>query len=323
MRNAVKAHSFLFFLTIFAVLLPAVRNAFVIHVIIMIFTAATMGLAWNIIGGFGGQLSLGHAAFYGIGAYTSTLMGIHFGISPWIGMVLGGLLAVLASLVIGIPCFKLRGTYFTLATIAFAEVLRILCIYYKGLTEGSLGIALKFNPGFWNMMFESKVSYAYIALVFMALTYYCSRWIERSRLGYYLIGLKENEDGVQALGVNTYGVKLTAFMISAFITAVIGSFFAQYILFIDPHGEFSLTLSIFITLPVMIGGIGTTFGPIIGALIITPLQELPSLFIGGDYQGLQHVFFGLILIVVVLWIPQGVVSWGREKWRKRHRNPTS
>ena len=320
MRNAIKAHYFLLFLAAVAVLLPVVRNAFVIHVLIMILTAATMGLAWNIIGGFGGQLSLGHTAFYGIGAYTSTQLGIYFGLSPWIGMLIGGLLAVLASLIIGIPCFKLRGTYFTLATIAFAEVLRILCVYYKGITQGSLGIALKFNPGFWNMMFESKVPYAYIALVFLALAYCCSRGIERSRLGYYLIGLKENEDGTQALGINTYGVKLTAFMISAFITAIIGSFFAQYILFIDPHGEFSLMLSIFITLPVMIGGIGTTLGPIIGAFIITPLQELPSLFIGGQYQGLQNVFFGVILIVAVLWMPQGVVSWVRERWQRRNQN---
>ena len=320
MRNAIKANAFLLFLAAVAISLAVIRNAFVIHVLIMVLTAATMGLAWNIIGGFGGQLSLGHTAFYGIGAYTSTLLSIHFGISPWIGMFLGGLLAVVASLIIGIPCFKLRGTYFTLATIAFGEVLRILCIYYKGLTEGSLGIALKFNPGFWNMMFESKVPYAYIALVFMALTYYCSRWIERSRLGYYLIGLKENEDGTQALGINTYRVKLAAFMISAFITAVVGTFFAQYILFIDPHGEFSLTLSIFITLPVMIGGIGTTLGPVIGAFIITPLQELPSLFIGGQYQGLQHVFFGVILIVVVLWMPQGVVSWVKERWQQRDKD---
>ena len=313
MARVLKEKYFFLFFVFLAAILPLIRNEFVVHVFIMIFTAATMGLAWNIISGYGGQLSLGHAAFYGIGAYTSTLLYNHFGISPLIGMVVGGCLAVVASVILGIPCFRLRGTYFVLATIAFAEVLRILCVYFRELTEGSLGIAMKFEPGFANLMFEHKEPYAYIALGLMAAVYYISVWIGRSRLGYYLIGIKENEDGTQALGVNTYLVKLIAFMISAFITAIIGSFFAQYILYIDPHGEFSLTLSIFIALPVMIGGIGTTLGPIIGAFMITPLVELPTLFIGGEYQGVQNIFFGVVLILVVIWIPQGVLKWAQEK----------
>ena len=304
-----KGNYFLGFLILLAVLVALVQNAFVLHLLIMVFTSAALGLAWNIIGGYGGQLSLGHAAFYGIGAYTSTLLFLHLGVTPWLGMIAGGCLAVIASLVLGIPCFRLRGTYFTLATIAFAEVLRILVVYFKEFTGGSIGIVLKFNAGFLNLMFKNREPFAYIALGFMVLTYYLSVWIEKSRLGYYLTALKENEDGARAIGINTYRCKLFALMISAFLTALIGSFFAQYLTFIEPESEFSLGLSIAMTLPVMIGGIGTALGPVIGAFIITPLQELLRIYISGEHQGLQHIIYGIVLVVVVICIPQGVYKW--------------
>jgi len=313
-----KGSYFLGFLILLALLVAVVQNAFVLHLLIMVFTSAALGLAWNFIGGYGGQLSLGHAAFYGIGAYTSTLLFVHLGVTPWLGMIAGGLLAVIASLVLGIPCFRLRGTYFTLATIAFAEVLRILVVYFKEFTGGSIGIVLKFNAGFLNLMFKNREPFAYVALGFMALTYYLSVWIENSRLGYYLTALKENEDGARALGINTYRCKLIALMISAFLTALIGSFFAQYLTFIEPESEFSLGLSIALTLSVMIGGIGTALGPVIGAFIITPLQELLRIYISGEYQGLQHIIYGIVLVVVVICIPQGVYKWVTETiFRKR------
>lgn len=304
-----KGNYFLGFLILLAVLVAVVQNSFVLHLMIMVFTSAALGLAWNVIGGYGGQLSLGHAAFYGIGAYTSTLLSIHLGLTPWLGMIAGGFLAVMASLVLGIPCFRLRGTYFTLATIAFAEVLRILVVFFKDFTGGSIGIVLKFNAGFLNLMFKNREPFAYIALGFMALTYYLSVYIENSRLGYYLTALKENEDGARSLGINTYRCKLIALMISAFLTAMIGSFFAQYLTFIEPESEFSLGLSIALTLPVMIGGIGTALGPVIGAFIITPLQELLRVYISGEYQGLQNIIYGIVLVVVVICIPQGIYKW--------------
>jgi len=313
-----KGNYFLAFLIFLALLVAVVQNAFVLHLLIMVFTSIALGLAWNFIGGYGGQLSFGHAAFYGIGAYTSTLLFVHLGVTPWLGMIAGGILAVIASLVLGMPCFRLRGTYFTLATIAFAEVLRILVVYFKEFTGGSIGIVLKFNPGFLNLMFKNREPFAYIALGFMVLTYYLSVWIENSRLGYYLTALKENEDGARALGINTYRCKLIALMISAFLTALIGSFFAQYLTFIEPESEFSLGLSIAMTLPVMIGGIGTALGPVIGAFIITPLQELLRIYISGEYQGLQHIIYGIVLVVVVVCIPQGVYKWVTESiFRKR------
>ena len=307
-----KGNYFIAFLIFLALLVGVVKNAFVLHLLIMVFTSVALGHAWNFIGGYGGQLSFGHAAFYGIGAYTSTLLFVHLGVTPWLGMVAGGVLAVIASLVLGIPCFRLRGTYFTLATIAFAEVLRILVVYFKEFTGGSIGIVLKFNAGFLNLMFKNREPFAYIALGFMVLTYYLSVWIENSRLGYYLTALKENEDGARALGINTYRCKLTALMISAFLTALIGSFFAQYLTFIEPESEFSLGLSIGLTLSVMIGGIGTAMGPVIGAFIITPLQELLRIYISGEHQGLQNIIYGIVLVVVVVCIPQGVYKWVTE-----------
>jgi branched-chain amino acid transport system permease protein len=312
-----KGNYFLWFLILLALVVAVVQNAFVLHLMIMVFTSVALGLAWNIIGGYGGQLSLGHAAFYGIGAYTSTLLFVHFGLSPWLGMIAGGILAVVASLVLGIPCFRLRGTYFTLATIAFAEVLRILVVYFKEFTGGSIGIVLKFNAGFLNLMFKNREPFAYIALGFMALTYYLSVWIENSRLGYYLTALKENDEGARALGINTYHCKLMALMISAFLTALIGSFFAQYLTFIEPESEFSLGLSISLTLSVMIGGIGTAMGPVIGAFIITPLQELLRIYISGEHQGLQNIIYGIVLVVVVICIPQGIYKWATEKVFKK------
>ena len=302
-------YRYVLFIAIQCVVLFMIKNAFVLHIFIMIFTSSALGLAWNIIGGFGGQFSIGHAAFYGIGAYTSTLLFVHFGISPWLGMLAGGVLAGMASLLIGLPSFRLRGTYFCLATIAFAEVLRILVIYFKSITEGGVGISLPFQPGFSNLMFKSKEPYAFIALGLMALVIVASAWIERSRLGYFLVAIKENEDSAKALGINTFGCKMIAFFLSAFFTALVGSFFAQYIMFIDPESEFSMGLSMFITLPVMIGGIGTTFGPIIGSFMISPLQELLSMFISGEYQGLQNVIFGTTLVLVVLFIPEGAFKW--------------
>jgi branched-chain amino acid transport system permease protein len=312
-----KGNYFLGFLVLLALLVAVVQNAFVLHLFIMVFTSIALGLAWNFIGGYGGQLSFGHAAFYGIGAYTSTLLFVHLGITPWLGMIAGGILAVVASLVLGMPCFRLRGTYFTLATIAFAEVLRILVVYFKEFTGGSIGIVLKFNAGFLNLMFRDREPFAYIALGFMALTYYLSVWVENSRLGYYLTALKENEDGARALGINTYRCKLVALMLSAFLSAMIGSFFAQYLTFIEPESEFSLGLSIAMTLPVMIGGIGTALGPVIGAFIITPLQELLRIYISGEYQGLQNIIYGIVLVVVVICIPQGVYRWITESIFKK------
>jgi len=275
----------------------------------MIFLHAGAAASWNLIGGYAGQLSLGHAAFYGIGAYTSTLLFIQQSVSPWIGMLMGGVIAAVVAGIISFPCFKLRGPFFTLATIAFAEVVRILAIYCRGFTRGAIGITIPFRPGLENLIFHGKMAYCYFALVIMLTVFLVSYAIEKSRLGYYLVALREDEDAAQALGVNTTVCKLIAMMVSAFFTAICGTLAAQYVLFIEPISEFSIDRSVLFALISIIGGIGTTSGPIIGSFILTPLQEFLRAWLGGQYQGLHIFIYGCILIAVVILLPEGVIAW--------------
>ncbi|MDH7498843.1 MAG: branched-chain amino acid ABC transporter ATP-binding protein/permease [candidate division NC10 bacterium] len=305
-----------------------VRNEFFTNLVIWIFFYASLGLSWNLIGGFAGQLSLGHAAFYGLGAYTSVLLFMHFQISPWIGMLGGGAMAVLFALIIGFPCFRLRGPFFTLATIAAAEVLRILAIYFKDLTGGSVGIQVNVKPSFAHFVFESRIPYLFIAWGMLLGALLLSLWIERSWLGSSLIALREDPDAAEALGINTTWVKMIALMVSAFFTALAGVFYTQFVHFIEPYSEFSLENSIQFAMIPMVGGMGTSIGPVVGSFILTPLQELIRAWLGGRFLGLHWVAYGLVLILVVIFMPQGVVGFFRsrkiglpESWRRLFRPP--
>ncbi len=291
-----------------------VKNPFVLHILIMILFYAALGSAWNLIGGFGGQLSLGHAAFFGLGAYSCVLLNIDRGVNPWVGMLVGALITSAFAAAISYPCFRLRGPFFTLATIAFAEVLRILIIYFKDFTRGSVGITIPQKMGLENFMFREKAPYLYIVLSFMVGVFLISYWIEKSRFGYHLIALREDEDAAESLGVNTARTKLLAAIVSAALTSIGGVFYAQYILFIEPYSEFSLDLSIQFALVPMIGGMGTSVGPIIGSFVLTPLQELLRAWLGGKYAGLHLVIYGCILMLVVIFMPQGILGLIKEKF---------
>jgi branched-chain amino acid transport system permease protein len=268
------------------------------------------------VGGFAGQLSLGHAAFFGIGAYTSTLLFLSFNISPWIGMLAGGALAAAVAFAIGYPSFKLRADYFALATIAFAEVVRLVSVYWRSLTGGSMGLAIPFEPGWGNMVFHGKLVYYYIGVVLMGLVILVSYLISKSIFGFYLAAIKEDEDAAEASGVTAHKCKLLAAMISAFITAVCGVYYAQYLLFIEPIGVFPLFLSIQLALIAVIGGIGTVWGPVIGAFLIIPLNELLRGWLGGAFHGLSFVIYGMVLILVVTFMPNGIIAWFAELYRK-------
>jgi branched-chain amino acid transport system permease protein len=302
-----------------------VKDKFYLHVLIMMMFYASASSAWNIVGGFAGQLSLGHAAFFGIGAYTSTLLFIDLGISPWIGMLIGGILATLVSGAIGYPSFRLRGPFFTLVTIAFAEVLRILTLYAHDFTKGSIGISVPFRPALRNFIFRQLSAYVYVALAFMVITVLVSLWIEHSRLGYYLAALREDEDAAQALGIDTARYKLVAVLVSAFFTALAGTFYAQYIFYIEPFQTFSLDFSILLAMMAIIGGVGTVWGPVAGAFLVTPLQEVLQAKLGGELQGLHLVVYGTVLIVVVIVLPQGIVpslaGWGKRAFGQREARP--
>ncbi len=308
-----------------AVVTFTVQDKFYLHLLIMMLFYAAVSSAWNIVGGFAGQLSLGHAAFFGIGAYTSTLLFIDLGISPWFGMLIGAALATLVSGAIGYPSFRLRGPFFTLVTIAFAEVLRILTLYAHDLTKGSIGISVPFRPGVGNFIFRQLSAYAYVALAFLVITVLASLWIEHSRLGYYLAALREDEDAAQALGIDTARYKLVAVLVSAFLTSLAGTFYAQYIFYIEPFQTFSLDFSVLLAMMAIIGGVGTVWGPVAGAFLVTPLQEVLQAKLGGALQGLHLVIYGTVLIVVVVLLPQGIVAsltaWGRRVFGRKEIRP--
>ncbi|HTU00355.1 MAG TPA: branched-chain amino acid ABC transporter permease [Candidatus Sulfotelmatobacter sp.] len=285
-----------------------VQDKFYLHLAIMMLFYAAVSSAWNIVGGFAGQLSLGHAAFFGIGAYTSTLLFINRGISPWIGMLVGAALATVVAGAIGYPSFRLRGPFFTLVTIAFAEVLRILTLYFHDFTRGSIGISVPFRPGPGNFIFRQLPAYVYVALAFLIIAVLVSLWIENSRLGYYLAALREDEDAAQALGIDTARYKLVAVLVSAFLTSLGGTFYAQYIFYIEPFQTFSLDFSVLLAMMAIIGGLGTVWGPVAGAFLVTPLQEVLQAKLGGTLQGLHLVIYGAVLIVVVIALPQGIVG---------------
>jgi len=302
------------FLLILVILPMFVKNPFYVHNLIMIFFYAALSSTWNIIGGFAGQISLGHAAFFGIGAYTSSILYIDLGVSPWIGMLAGGLLAMIVAAIISYPCFKLRGPFFTLSTIAFGEVIRLLASYFRDLTNGAVGLLVPFKPGIGTLMFRGKVPYYYFALILMVVVILISKKIATSKMGYYLVSLREDEEAAQAIGVNTSIYKLWAMMVSAFFAGVAGVFYAQYILFIEPESVFSSAMSTQFALMSIIGGLGTVAGPVVGAFILTPLSEFLRSWLGGSFQGLHLAIYGVLLIIVVILMPQGIVVWAKEKY---------
>ena len=314
-----------FYVTLALVVIPAilalvVKDKFYLHVLIMMMFYAAASSAWNIIGGFGGQLSLGHAAFFGIGAYTSTLLFIDFGISPWVGMLAGAAISMVIAAIIGYPSFRLRGPFFTLVTIAFSVVLRILAVSAQDITKGSIGLSVPFRPSLQNFIFRDLSTYAFVALGFMLIMILVSLWIERSRIGYYLAAIRENEEAAQALGVNTTRYKLIALLVSACFTSVAGTFYAQYISYIEPYGIFALDFSVLLAMMAIIGGMGTVWGPVAGAFIVTPLSEFLRASLGGELQGLYLVIYGTVLILIVILLPSGVVPFiaGRLKRGSRH-----
>ena len=274
---------------------------------------AGLGCAWNVIGGYGGQFSIGHGAFFGIGAYTSTLLYLRFGISPWIGMVCGGTLAALISLVVFWPCFRLRGIFFTMASLAFAEIVMVISVYWQSLTNGNVGLLILYNPKLINLIFESKIGYAYTALIYMLIAYGICVAIEKTRLGSHLTAVREEEEAAESLGVKSTRYKAYAMMLSAFFTAIGGTIMAQYTQFIDPDTLFDVALSVRFALLAIIGGIATAVGPIIGSAIMTPLDTLLRGSLGGQFAGLGLFVYGIFLVLFVLLLPEGVLKWLREK----------
>jgi branched-chain amino acid transport system permease protein len=280
------------------------------HVMIMIFLYAALATAWNIIAGYCGQISLGQAVFFGVGAYTSSLLFKEMGVTPWLGMVAGVVIAVLVSQVIGYPVFRLRGHYFAIATICVGEIVQALVVNWDAV-GGARGvfIPIKRPDSLVNFQFhQSKAFYYYIALGLLLLALGATRWIERSRHGYYFRAVREDQDAAAALGVNVAGEKLRALAISAALTAMGGTFYAQYLLFIDPESVFPLSLSILICLVAVLGGVGTLWGPVLGAAVLVPLQEGTRVMLGGTGKALDLVIYGALIIVIAVAQPGGLMA---------------
>jgi len=301
---------YLFLASILAALLvlPLFLDKYVLGIFVMIFFYAYLGMSWNVLTGYTGHISLGHALYVGIGAYSSTYLAQTFNLSPWIGMLAGGLIAVLIALFLGFLGFRfgLRGVYFVILTIAFAEIARLIVSHVDALGSFS-GIFLDFRPSFWNFQFRGNVPYYYISLGFMVASVIVVRIIETSKLGRFMVAIREDEEAAQALGVNAFKYNMIAIAVSAFMTSLSGTFYANYIFYLHPNSLFGMGLSIELVLRPIIGGLGTLFGPIIGSFVLTPLSEVSrAYFAKGGLEGLHLILYGVLAILVVLFMPKGI-----------------
>ena len=291
---------------VFLAVLPAVvRNPYVLHMLVLCLLWTVLGQSWNLLGGYTGQVSFGHAAFFGIGAYTTGIL-VKSGLSPaaaWWGLLLGGLAAAAASAVIGWICFRLRGPYFALSVLALAEVLRLVALNWRSLTNGAEGIL--FIPAF-----NSKAWYYWIILALAAVCFIVIRLVMRSKLGFYFLSIREDQDCAESLGIDTTKYKLYSLLISAFFTGVAGSFYMNYMGFIDPGIVFSVhDISVMMILVTMLGGVATAWGPAVGAVLYILVSELFRVWVKSGHL----IFFGVLIIVIIIFFPQGIVGTIKQR----------
>jgi branched-chain amino acid transport system ATP-binding protein/branched-chain amino acid transport system permease protein len=274
------------------------------RVLTLVLVWATMGLAWNIISGYAGQTSFGHQAFFGIGAYVTVLLVVTARLTPWIGILLGMLAAVVAAVLIGLPTFRLAGIYFALATLAYPLIFRIV-MDYLGYQEVSIPM-VRDRP-FAFMQFRDPRAYDLLALAALAATLLLSHWIETSRLGYALRALKTNEQAAEAAGVDTFRAKMTAYLLSAAPAAAIGAIYAHAILFVvTPDAVFGVLVIVQTLVVCLVGGVGSKWGPLIGSVIMVPLSETLDATVGDRLPGIQGVVYGAALVAVTLFAPEGI-----------------
>jgi len=287
------------------------------HLMIMIFLYATLGLAWNMLGGYAGQISLGHTLFFGIGAYTSTLLLMKLWVSPWVGMLAGGAISIVVSLIIGYPCFKLAGHYFAIATIAIAEIAMVWMLNWDW-AGAAVGLTLPILPeSLINLEFHSsKAPYYYIAFGLLVLALMATLWIDRSKLGYYFKAIKGDLEGARSLGIHVIKYKFYALALSAFFTSICGSFYAQYVLFIDPDSVFPLMISVIPCLIATLGGVGTIWGPVIGSFILIPISEFTRIYLGGGGKGTDLILYGFLIIIISVYQPFGLIGLIRRLRKK-------
>ncbi len=294
--------------------LPAVLSSYALTIFILILFYGFLGQAWNIVGGYTGQLSAGHAAFVGVGAYTAALLSSEYGLTPWLGMFVGAALATGLGAIVGYLGFRfgLRGFYFVLLTVAFAEVCRILVSNIDAL-GGALGLYITFTGNPRQFQFQDQRAYYYLALALLLLATGVAALIERRRFGIYLTAIREDETACEALGVDTLKYKMLAMVVSSFLTGLGGTFYAFYLVSLQPNTVFGIPLSVEIVIRPIIGGAGTLLGPILGSFILTPLGELSRQYFGqSGLHGAHLIVYGVLLVSVVLFLPQGAYPYLRR-----------
>ena len=284
------------------------------HVLVMIFIYALMAQGWNLLAGYCGQISLGQAVFFGIGAYSAAFLYANFQISPWIGMIVGVLISVVVALGIGLPTFRLRGHYFAIATLVIGEIGQTLMLNWE-YVGGATGVWIPIHreTPWWSFQFhDSKLPNYYIGLAFLVAGCLIVAWLERMRFGLYFRAIRDDSDAARSLGVDLMRYKLIAIAVSAAVTSIAGTQFAQYILVIDPETVFPLLLSILVVLMTMLGGLGTLWGPIIGASVLFPLSELTRVWFGGTGGAEDLMIYGALILVISVAYPGGLIGLFRK-----------
>lgn len=298
-----------------AALATFAQSGVLLTFVMMSLYAALLSQAWNILGGYGGQLSFGHALFFGVGAYAQALGQLNFGINPWLALPVAIALGALVGLAVGGLTFRygLKGSYFALVTLAFAEVFRILALS-ASFTGGGVGLMVPLQEGAANMQFASRRGYIYLLLAFVVLALLVTAWLRHSRFGAYLQAVRDNEDAARAIGVNPLRVKLGGIALSAALMSAAGAFYVQVFQYIDPGIAFGSAVSVEALVGAIVGGMGTLWGPVLGAVALHGLADLTrNLF--GELPGISMVIYGVVLILIVMFLPRGISGSGQSLGR--------
>jgi branched-chain amino acid transport system permease protein len=295
--------------TMAVALLPAfVSSGFALNLAIMVLYTTLLGQAWNLLAGFGGQYSFGHALFFGTGAYASAALQVHLGLNAWLALPIAIACGAASGALVGALSFRygLRGSYFALVTLAFAEVFRILANSVK-FTGGGVGLLLPLKESAADMQFASKAGFLYLILALVLAGFLASWWLKRSRFGAWLAAVRDSEESAAALGVDVFRVKLAAIVLSAALMAAGGFFYVQYFHYIDPHIAYGPAVSVEALLGPIVGGLGTVFGPLLGAAVLQALGELTR-NLAGDVPGVSLVVYGVALVGMVMFLPRGIAG---------------
>lgn len=324
-RRSIDASTSLLVLGFFGLLLafPLLigDKPFELRMVTLIFLFATMGHGWNVLGGYAGQISIGHGLYFGLGAYTVALLAVKFGVNPWLALPAGIAVPAICAVLVGIPCFRLKGHYFVIATLVVAEsVFQVFTVWEW--VGSAVGLEIPVRPEGWAdfQFHRNKTPYYYIALGMLALVTACLWWLRRSRLGFLLRAVRDDEAALRSLGFSPRLYKSIAMAISAGIMGAAGVFHAQYVLFVDPFSVLGLHISVIVALFAILGGSGTLIGPVLGAAILVPLSEYSRIFFSGSGRNVDLLIYGFLIMLIAVYQPDGLMGLFRRLWPFPNRN---